>query len=93
MIRCKLNFDAIDQSKLFQGKKGRYLDITLLDRHGDQYGNDFMVVQDLGKEARLAGQKSPILGNGKIYHGAGSAPAATPKPAEKLNPSEDTADF
>ena len=82
MITLKLNFDKIDQTKLFKGKQGRYLDITLLDSHGDRYGNDFMVVQDLGAEARKRGERGPILGNGKIKHfekRGGDAPAKRPE--------------
>ena len=94
MIRCKINLDAVLKDRLFKGAKGTYLDITLLDRHGDKYGNDFMVVQDLGKEARLRGEKSPIRGNGKIFHGGGTAPATSEppraKPANALNPGEDS---
>ncbi len=64
MIRIKINYDKIDTKLLFQGKTGRMLDVTLVDRK-DDYGNDFMAVQDVGKERRLAGEKGPILGNGK----------------------------
>ena len=94
IISAKLNVSAIDKTKLFKGEKGTYLDITLLEnRDGtDQYGNDFMVVQDLGKEARQRGEKGPILGNAKIrgqrdgQRPAQSAPA--PKPAADDNPDD-----
>lgn len=95
MIRCKINLDMVLKDRLFKGAKGTYLDITLLDRHGDKYGNDFMVVQDLGKDARLRGEKSPILGNGKIFHGGAAQPQEPQraKPADQLNPGEDEAEF
>jgi len=64
-ILAKINYDLIDQSRLFSGKKGRYLDIALIDTPNDKYGNDFMVVQSVSKEDREAGKKGPILGNGK----------------------------
>lgn len=67
MIRCKIDVTKIDKARLFKGEKGTYLDITLIERHGDKYGNDFMVVQDIGKEAREAGEKGNILGNGKLF--------------------------
>ena len=71
MIRVKIDVTKIDKTKLFKGAKGTYLYLTLIEnRNGpDQYGNDFMVVQDLGKEARERGEKGPILGNGKMIGG------------------------
>ena len=57
MIRAKINVSKILKDKLFKGEKGTYLDITLMENKDgtDQYGNDYMVVQDLGKEARERG--------------------------------------
>jgi hypothetical protein len=67
MQRLKIDVTKIDKSALFAGSKGTYLDITLLDnRDGtDQYGNDGMIVQDIGKDRREAGEKGAILGNWK----------------------------
>jgi hypothetical protein len=67
MQRLRINVQLIDKSALYKGAKGTYLDITLLDnRDGtDQYGNDGMIVQDIGKERRVAGEKGAILGNWK----------------------------
>lgn len=83
IIRAKLNVSLVDKSKLFKGEKGLYMDITLLENKDgvDKYGNNFMVVQDLGKESREAGVKNPILGNAKIVSGGGSALARSPAPA------------
>jgi len=70
IIRQKIDVTKIDKKALFKGSKGTYLDITLLEnREGtDQYGNDFMVVQDIGKEARERGERGPILGNAKFVN-------------------------
>jgi len=89
IIRCKLNVSKVEKSKLFKGEKGVYMDITLLEnRDGpDEYGNNFMVVQDLGKESREAGVKNPILGNGKYVSGGPAAPAARqPAPSSSSQP-------
>ena len=88
IIRIKLDVTKIRKDALFKGKSGTYLDITLLENRGgtDQYGNDFLCVQDLGKEARERGEKGPILGNAKFVGqksqgGAQQAPVrATPAP-------------
>lgn len=81
IIKVKIDVKKIDKSKLFVGDKGTYLDITLLEnRDGiDQYGNSFMVVQDVSKADREAGIKGAILGNGKIFQPRDSAqPKSSP---------------
>ena len=88
IIKCKINVSKIDKSKMFVGKQGTYLDITLLENKNgpDEYGNHFMVVQDVSKEDRQAGVKGAILGNAKKLEPSGqgatqkarqSPPAAT----------------
>ena len=81
MQRLKIDVTKIDKSALYKGAKGTYLDITLLDnRDGtDQYGNDGMIVQDIGKERRDKGEKGAILGNWKHV----KANNATQKPPAK----------
>lgn len=76
MIRCKINVLAIDRTKLFQGKKGLYLDVTLIPLHGNAHGHDFMLVQDPGKEARMRGEKGAILGNGQLVGDRTAPPVA-----------------
>lgn len=69
IINVKINCNKIDKAKLYKGEKGTYLNVTLLpNKEGtDQYGNDYMVVQDIGKEARDAGEKGAILGNARTF--------------------------
>ena len=66
-IKAKINVSKIDKSKIFVGRQGAYLDITLLENKNgvDEYGNHFMVVQDVSKEDREAGIRGAILGNAK----------------------------
>lgn len=70
MQKLKIDVTKIDKTALFEGKKGKYLDITLFEnRDGtDQYGNDGFIVQEISKERRDKGEKGPILGNWK-HHG------------------------
>jgi len=81
-----LNIDVtkIDKAAIYEGKKGKYITLTLMDnRDGtDQYGNDGFVVQDIGKQRREAGEKGPIVGNWK--HIGQAKPAqrqSTPAPS------------
>lgn len=98
MITAKIALDKIKNAKLlekdgrefleitdcglFKGKSGaRYLDLTLWETAGGQYG-DWRITQDLGKEARAAGEKGAILGNGtnRGQGGGGGKPSAPPAP-------------
>lgn len=76
IIRVKIDVTKIDKSAIFHGDKGKYIDITLLgNRDGvDRFGKHYMVVQDIGRERREAGEKGPILGNGEIVGQKQSAP-------------------
>jgi hypothetical protein len=76
IIKVKIDVSKINKAYLFKGAKGTYLDITLLEnRDGvDQYGNSFMVVQDVSKADREAGIKGAILGNGKVLEAKGGQP-------------------
>lgn len=79
IIRAKINVSKIEKNLLFKGEKGTYLDVSLLeDRDGeDQWGNSGMIIQDVSREAREAGEKGPIIGNFKIVGNKPSAPART----------------
>ena len=66
MISISINVDAIDESRLFIGKKGRYMDAVLIKTPDNMYGNDYMIVQSVSKEERERGVKGQVLGNAKI---------------------------
>jgi len=76
MITASIDVSKIDKGALYEGKKGTYLDIVLIETPDSQYGNDFMVVQGLSKERRDAGEKGAILGNGKVLRRRGEGEAA-----------------
>jgi hypothetical protein len=79
ILKCKLDLTKIDKSKLFKSEKtgAIYADVTILMKdEADQYGNHGMIVQDIGKEAREAGQQGAILGNAKWLETKNDAPKA-----------------
>jgi len=67
MQKLKIDVKKIDKSALYEGAKGTYLDLTLMEnRQGpDQYGNDGFIIQEIGQTRREAGEKGPIIGNWK----------------------------
>lgn len=67
MISVSIDYDKIDKTRLFKGKKGTYLDLVLIERD-DQYGNNYMVVESISKEEREQGIKGRVLGNAKIIN-------------------------
>ncbi len=64
ILRVQIKLLDIDKSAIFIGEKNKYLNASIL-MHDDenQYGQHGMIVQDIGKERREAGEDGPILGN------------------------------
>lgn len=83
LIAIKIDVSKIDKERLFQGKKGSYLDATVfLNDEEGQYGDNGMITQSVSKEEREAGVKGNILGNVKILGEFGdNKPASAPAPA------------
>ena len=72
-VNLKIDVTKIDKSRLFNGEKGTYLDLsTFIDIDNlDQYGNNGFITQSTTKEEREGGVKLPILGNVKVYYKEG----------------------
>lgn len=66
MISISIDVMKIEKQRLFDGKKGTYLDCVLIETPNNEYGNDYMVVQSVSKEEREQGVKGTVLGNAKI---------------------------
>lgn len=64
MIVAKIDVSKIDKAHLFEGKKGKYLDIALHEKP-NEYGDDGFITQSVSKEARDKGIKGGIIGNWK----------------------------
>ncbi len=81
-ITVKIDVTKIDKTRLFKGAKGTYLDLILLPSQESKFGDDFMVIQQVSKEERLAGKRGPILGNAKYL---GGKPASESNTTRVLN--------
>lgn len=79
----KIDVTKIDKKHLFNGEKGTYLDMLLVENKDgrDSYGNDGYIAQGVSKEARLAGERGPIIGNWRDVSSTQSKPTGTKKPA------------
>lgn len=68
MITLKIDVTKLDKKRFFQGTKGLYCDLILIETPNGQYG-DYMVKQSISKEERAANVQMPILGNAKNMGG------------------------
>ena len=91
IIKASINLNAIPKEKIFVGKKGKYLPITItLNDELDQFGNQGPVVVEQTKEERDAKAAKTYLGNVKVVWTDGNnvdrapmdnQPVAAPAPA------------
>ncbi len=78
-LSIKIDVSKIDKSRLYQGVKGTYLDLTtFISDELDQYENNGFISQSVTAEEREAKTQTPILGNVKIFYtdSAEAAPQA-----------------
>ena len=97
IIKASINLNVIPKDKIYNGKKGKYLPITItLNNEPDQFGNQGPVVVEQTKDERDAKAPKTYLGNVKVVWTNGqnvdtaprddnqSAPAPAQAPAEDL---------
>ena len=95
IIKTSINLNNIPKDRIFEGKKGKYLPITItINDEVDQFGNQGPVVVEQTKEERDAKAAKTYLGNVKVVWTNGqnvdtaprdmnSAPASAPATAEE----------
>ena len=67
IIATSINLNSIPKDKIIEGKKGKYLPITItLNDEVDQFGNQGPVVVQQSKEERDAKTEKVYLGNVKV---------------------------
>ena len=80
IIKTSINLNAIPKDRIFVGKKGKYLPITItLNDEPDQFGNQGPVVVEQTKEEREAKEPKTYLGNVKVVWTNGDNIAAAPR--------------
>jgi len=80
IIKANLNLNEIPKDKIYKGKKGSYLPITItINDEVDQFGNQGPVVVEQTKEEREAKVAKVYLGNVKVVWTNGTNVEAAPR--------------
>ena len=80
IIKTSINLAEIPKDKIYIGKKGKYLPITItINDDVDQFGNQGPVVVEQTKEEREAKQAKTYLGNVKVVWTNGDNVAPAPR--------------
>ena len=80
IIATSIDLTKIPKDKIIEGKKGKYLPITItLNDELDNFGNNGPVVVQQTKEARDAKVEKTYLGNVKVVWTNGNNVEAAPK--------------
>ena len=75
IIKTSINLNAIPKDKIIQGKKGKYLPISIsVNDELDQFGNQGPVCVDQTKEEREAKAPKTYLGNVRVVWSNGTMP-------------------
>ena len=73
IINSSINLSEIPKEKIINGKKGKYLPITItLNDEQDKFGNDGPIIVQQTKEERESKVEKKYLGNVKVVWSNGS---------------------
>ena len=103
IIKTSINLNDIPKHKIIDGKKGKYLPITItLNDEVDQFGNQGPVMVEQSKEDRESKAAKVYLGNVKVVWTNGSnvdvaprtdQPQQQARPAQSFAPEPDDLPF
>jgi len=80
IIKTSINLAEIPKDKIYIGKKGKYLPITItINDEVDQFGNQGPVVVEQTKDEREAKVAKTYLGNVKVVWTNGNNVATAPR--------------
>ena len=88
IISANIDLTKIEKVKIYEGKKGKYLPISItINDEVDQFGNFGPIIVDQSKEERDAKVAKKYLGNVRVVWSNGAFPdapkAGAPAPALK----------
>ena len=103
IIKTSINLNEIPKHKIIDGKKGKYLPITItINDEVDQFGNQGPVMVEQSKEERESKAAKVYLGNAKVVWTNGSnvdvaprtdQPQQQARPAQSFAPEPDDLPF
>ena len=80
ILKCSINLNEIPRNKIIEGKKGKYIPITItLNNDPDQFGNQGPMIVEQSKEERESKAPKVYLGNVKVVWTDGTNVAAAPR--------------
>ena len=87
IIATSIDLTKIPKDKIIEGKKGKYLPITItINDETDQFGNQGPVVVQQTKEERDAKTEKTYLGNVKVVWTNGDNVAVAPRQEQQAAP-------
>jgi hypothetical protein len=90
IIKTSINLNEIPKHKIIDGKKGKYLPITItLNDEVDQFGNQGPVMVEQSKEERESKAAKVYLGNVKVVWTNGSNVNVAPR-TDQPHPQQQT---
>jgi len=85
IIKTSINLSAIPKDKIIEGKKGKYLPITItINDEVDQFGNQGPVIVSQTKEERDGKVEKTYLGNAQVVWTNGAFPQPAPRNDQPL---------
>ena len=80
IIKTSIDLTKIDKTKIIDGKKGKYLPITItINDELDNFGNQGPVIVEQSKEEREAKEAKTNLGNVRVLWTNGEFPSPPPR--------------
>ena len=97
LFSASLDVKKITKSKLVEGKKGTYANVTIsINDEADQYGNTASIYESQTQEEREAKAPKVYLGNAKLVwssDGGSTAKQSAPAPAPAPTPTVEETDL
>lgn len=65
-LTIRVDLEKVLKEHIYQGAKGKYLNLVLFNTPENQFGNDYVVKQDIPQDKQPE-DGAPILGNAKCW--------------------------
>lgn len=80
ILKTSINLSDIPKDKIIDGKKGKYLPLTItINNEPDQFGNNGPVIVEQSMEERQAKTQKTYLGNVKVVWTDGQPATVAPR--------------